>query len=74
MIDTHNTRSRRSVLRAGALGGGAAAALAAFRAGAAGGTMPADRAALTAAISPAVPQPMQNLFTLPDLDWLEGIL
>jgi dienelactone hydrolase len=68
MTDTHSTRSRRSVLRAGALGGGAAAVLAAFRAGAAG-TMPADRAVLAAATSPAVPQPMQNLFTLPDLDF-----
>jgi dienelactone hydrolase len=54
MIDTNSTRSRRSLLRAGALGGGAAAVLAAFRAGAAGGTTPADRAALAAATSPAV--------------------
>jgi dienelactone hydrolase len=69
MTDTHSTRSRRSVLRAGAFGGGAAAVLAAFGAGGAGGTRPADGAALAAAASPAAPQPMQNLFTLPDLDF-----
>jgi dienelactone hydrolase len=69
MTDTHSTRSRRSVLRAGALGGGAAVVLAAWRAGTAGGTTPADRAALAAAASPAAPQPMQDLFTLPDLDF-----
>jgi dienelactone hydrolase len=69
MTDTHSTRSRRSVLRAGAFGGGAAAVLAAFGAGGAGGTRPVDGAALAAAASPAAPQPMQNLFTLPDLDF-----
>jgi dienelactone hydrolase len=69
MTDTHSARSRRSVLRTGALGGGAAAVLAAFGAGAAGATMRADRAALAAATSPAVLQPMQDLFTLSDLDF-----
>jgi dienelactone hydrolase len=68
MTDTNSTRSRRSVLRAGGLAGGAAA-VAAYAAGAAGGTTRAGRAALAAATSPAVPQPMQNLFTLPDLDF-----
>jgi hypothetical protein len=45
---SNSARSRRSVLRAGALGRGAAA----FREGAACGTTAADRAALAAATSP----------------------
>jgi dienelactone hydrolase len=68
MTDTHSTPSRRSLLRTGALGGAALLAAAAYRGGAAG-TAPADRAALAAATSPAAPPPMQNLFTLPDLDF-----
>jgi dienelactone hydrolase len=66
MTDTNSTRSRRSVLRAGALGGGAAAVLAALRTG---DPAPADRAALSAATLPAPSQPMQDLFTLADLDF-----
>jgi hypothetical protein len=66
MTDTHSTRSRRSVLRAGALGGGAAAVPTAFRASAARGTMPADRAALAV----ATPQIRNQVI----YDWLEGIL
>ncbi len=54
--------SRRSLLRAGATGGAAAALLAAG-VGAAGGSA---RAATTA---PAGAQPVQNLFTLSDLDF-----
>jgi dienelactone hydrolase len=67
MTDTNSIRSRRSLLRAGALGG--SAALAAYAAGKAVGTAPVDRATLAAATSRAVPPPMQNLFTLPDLDF-----
>jgi dienelactone hydrolase len=67
--DTHSHRSRRSVLRTGALGGAAAAVLAAYGAGAAGDTTRTGRAALAAATSPAAPQPMQDLFTLSDLDF-----
>jgi hypothetical protein len=66
MTDTHSTRSRRSVLCAGAIGGGTAAVLAAFRASAERGTMPADRAALAA----ATPQIRNQVV----YDWLEGIL
>ena len=55
--------SRRSLLRAGALGGGAAALLAAGDIGAAGGTAQAAEASTSA------PQQLQNLFTLPDLDF-----
>ncbi len=55
--------SRRSVLRAGVLGGGAAALLAAGGIGTAGGT------ALAAEASAAAPQPLQSLFTLSDLDF-----
>jgi len=54
--------SRRSLLRAGVLGGGAAAALAA------GGRGTARDAAFAADVS-AVPAPLQNLFTLSDLDF-----
>jgi dienelactone hydrolase len=67
MTVTHSALSRRSLLRTGALGGGAAV-LAAYSAGTADGTAPVGRAALAAATSPA-PPPMQNLFTLPDLDF-----
>jgi dienelactone hydrolase len=66
MTDTNSTHSRRSVLRAAALGGGAAAVLAALRAGE---PTPADRATLSAATLPAPPRPMQDLFTLADLDF-----
>ena len=55
--------SRRSVLHAGVLGGGAAALLAAGGTGAAGGT------ALAAGAPAAAPRPLQSLFTLSDLDF-----
>jgi hypothetical protein len=67
MTDTHSALSRRSLLRTGALGDGAAV-LAAYTAGTADGTAAVGRAALAAATSPAPPL-MQNLFTLPDLDF-----
>jgi hypothetical protein len=74
MTDTNSIRSRRSVLRAGALGRGAAA----FREGAACGTTAADRAALAAATSPTAqfysapmaPQTRNQVV----YDWLGGIL
>jgi hypothetical protein len=56
------TQSRRSLLREGVLGGGAAALLAAAGTGTAGGT------ALAADVSSA-PSPLQSLFTLSDLDF-----
>jgi dienelactone hydrolase len=55
--------SRRSLLRAGVLGGGAAAALAAA------GTFTGASAAAAAPASPAASAQMQNLFSLPDLDF-----
>jgi dienelactone hydrolase len=55
--------SRRSVLRAGLVGGGVAAILAAGGAAAVGGTARAAEA------SAAAPGPLQNLFTLSDLDF-----
>jgi hypothetical protein len=61
--DERLPRSRRSLLRAGVLGGGAAAVLAAGGAGVAGGTAGA------AAAATAAPQQLQNLFTLADLDF-----
>ena len=61
--DRGSLHSRRSLLRAGVLGGGAAALLAAGGAGAARNT------ALAAEAPPAAPQPLQNLFTLSDLDF-----
>ena len=67
MTDTHSALSQRSLLHTGALGGGAAV-LGAYAAGTADGNAPAGRAALAAATLPA-PPPMQNLFTLPDLDF-----
>jgi Alpha/beta hydrolase family len=54
--------SRRSLLRAGALGGGAAVALAA-------GTATGASAATSPSAPSAAPSPMQNLFTLSDLDF-----
>jgi hypothetical protein len=54
--------SRRSLLRAGLLGGGAAALLAAT-------TGTGASAALTADAPSATVQPLQNLFTLSDLDF-----
>jgi pimeloyl-ACP methyl ester carboxylesterase len=54
--------SRRSLLRAGVLGGGAAAVLAAGA-----GTL--SSATPAAAATSAVPSPLQNLFTLSDLDF-----
>jgi dienelactone hydrolase len=56
-------RSRRSLLRAGVLGGGAVAALAAVS------TVTGASAAASASVSSAVSSQMQNLFTLPDLDF-----
>jgi len=61
--DPASRHSRRSLLRAGVLGGGAAALLAAGGLGATGNT------ALAAQPSPAAPQQLQNLFTLSDLDF-----
>jgi dienelactone hydrolase len=54
--------SRRSLLRAGVIGGGAAALLAA-------GTRTEAPAAAAADAPSAAPQQLQNLFTLPDLDF-----
>jgi dienelactone hydrolase len=54
--------SRRSLLRAGALGGGAAVALAA-------GTAMGASAATSPSAPSAAPSPVQNLFTLSDLDF-----
>jgi dienelactone hydrolase len=56
-------RSRRSLLRAGVLGGGAVAALATV------GTVAGASAAASASASSAVSPQMQNLFTLSDLDF-----
>jgi dienelactone hydrolase len=56
-------RSRRSLLRAGVLGGGAVAALAAAS------TVTGASAAASASVSSAVSPQMQNLFTLSDLDF-----
>jgi dienelactone hydrolase len=55
--------SRRSLLRTGVIGGGAAAVLAAA------GTGTGAPAAAAAAASSAATQPLQNLFTQPDLDF-----
>lgn len=54
--------SRRSLLRAGMVGGAAATLLAA-------GTAARASAAPAADVPPAAPQPLQNLFTLSDLDF-----
>jgi len=74
MTDTNSTRSLRSVLRAGALGRGAAA----FRDGATCATAAADRAALAAATSPTAqfyPAPMApQIHNRVVYDWLEGVL
>jgi hypothetical protein len=74
MTDTNSTRSRRSVLRAGALGRGAAA----FCEGAACGTTAADRAVLAAATSPTAQfysAPMApHIRNLVVYHWLEGVL
>ena len=61
--DRGSRHSRRSVLRAGVLGGGAAALLAAGSMGTAGGT------ALAAEASTAAPRLLQSFFTLSDLDF-----
>jgi Acetyl xylan esterase (AXE1) len=60
-VDPDSRRSRRSLLRAGVLGGGAAL----LTAGGAGATSSAAAGASTAAARP----PLQNLFTLSDLDF-----
>jgi dienelactone hydrolase len=55
--------SRRSLLHTGVIGGGAAAVLAAV------GTGTGAPDAVAAAASSTAPQPLQNLFTQPDLDF-----
>jgi hypothetical protein len=55
--------SRRSLLRTGVLGGGAAAVLAAA------GTRTGAPAAAAAQVPAGAPAPMENLFTLADLDF-----
>jgi dienelactone hydrolase len=61
--DPPSRHSRRSLLRAGVLGGGVAAIVAAA------GLGTGAPAAAAAAAPPAAPQPLQNLFTLSDLDF-----
>jgi hypothetical protein len=64
-VDSGSRRSRRSLLRAGVLGGGAALLTAAG----AGAASSASAAASPSSAEPASRLPVQNLFTLSDLDF-----